>query len=163
MSTAWTNWCWPTSVYHICIKLYRYLKSNGKLGGSVLRYPRKQWAVPKDSSINLDWQNAQKVLSYRAPSNGFSKYSGIGCDTERNRPQFAVQTWLSYTWAPYFGALVWLHVFSFRAFRDIHVPQLLFVLRNTKKISISCAGQFREHFVQSATSVYGMHLMTPEA
>ncbi len=47
----------------------------------------------------------------------------------------------------------------FRAFRDIRVPQLLFAVWNTKKISVSCAGQLREHFVQSVFSIYyGQHL-----
>ena len=33
----------------------------------------------------------QKVLSRRAASNGFSKYSGLGCDTGRNRPLLAIR------------------------------------------------------------------------
>ncbi|MDE6737651.1 MAG: hypothetical protein K2K07_00955, partial [Lachnospiraceae bacterium] len=38
---------------------------------------------------------------------------------------------------------------AFRAFRDIHVPKLLGIERNIKKISHDCAGQLREYFMQS--------------
>ena len=45
------------------------------------------------------------------------------------------------------------HPCSLRAFRDIHVPKLLKLERNIKKISFSCTGRLRECFVHYA--IYG--------
>jgi len=39
------------------------------------------------------------------------------------------------------------HPGSNRAFRDFHVPKLLSIEQNIKKISYSCARQLREYFM----------------
>ena len=46
------------------------------------------------------------------------------------------------------------HPCSLRAFGDIHVPQLLKLKRNIKKISFNFTGQLREHFVHYALYIF---------
>ncbi|MDE7285197.1 MAG: hypothetical protein K2N85_16685 [Lachnospiraceae bacterium] len=71
----------------------------------------------------LRGQIAQNVHLSLASEYGFSKYSGDVVVDGRNRPQFAI-------WA------------KTRAFRDIHVPKLLDIRRNIKKISYSSVRHF---------------------
>ena len=46
--------------------------------------------MSKGTLYELREQIAQKILSCLAASKGFSKYSRVSCDTERNCPLFAI-------------------------------------------------------------------------
>ena len=90
------------------------------------------------------WQNERAYCTrcslVSASSNGFSIYSDQDY-SNRTQPPFTH------------------HPGSGRAFTDIHVRKLLVTGRNIKKISVSCARQLHEHFVQYAHAGFVKHFL----
>ena len=83
---------------------------------------------------------ARKITSRQAPPYGFSKYSGISWEARTKPPSIR-------------------HPGSFRAFRDIRVPEFLDIGRNIRKSHMPAQDDFwntlrRPPYTESKASIY---------